>query len=286
MEHRATLHDLKQGLELRTGERHVLIVGRPSAYRLEIGESFFNTASAVFLPDVPLEMQEGVADRVQFDVNDLWAAFQSAYPEYANTLWNTRFVPPDYAARKTGALLLMTLLRFQQEDPAYRLIIAGHADRAGGAGDNQVLSEARAKTTLAVLQGHRDSFVALCKKNHVADDDAVFVGYAARTRAWPCDLEEGAQAGPREIRQFQESYNDQFGAAVVVGKDAVFYPMAVVKAGGLARFGERTLQLAMEGPYPTATSADGSRPFQLFTRWYAFILTYPHGRLGQPAQVT
>ena len=97
---------------------------------------------------------------------------------------------------------------------------------------------------------------------------------------------------PHFVRSLPETIDERqprmtMGLAVVVGKDAVFYPMAVVKAGGLARFGERTLQLAMEGPYPTATSADGSRPFQLFTRWYAFILTYPHGRLGQAtAQVT
>ena len=70
------------------------------------------------------------------------------------------------------------------------------------------------------------------------------------------------------------------GLAVVVDRNAVFYPLPVVRSGGTARIGERTLELAMEGPYPLASWSDGSRPFQLFTRWYAFILTYPHGQLG------
>jgi hypothetical protein len=68
--------------------------------------------------------------------------------------------------------------------------------------------------------------------------------------------------------------------AVVVDKNAVFYPLPVVRSGGTARIGERALKLAMEGPYPSATWSDGSRPFQLFTRWNAFILTYPRGQLG------
>jgi hypothetical protein len=70
------------------------------------------------------------------------------------------------------------------------------------------------------------------------------------------------------------------GLAVVVDKNAVFFALPVVRSGGCVCIGKRILKLAMEGPYPQATWSDGSRPFQLFTRWYAFILTYPRGQLG------
>ncbi|MBT3220894.1 MAG: DUF3179 domain-containing protein [Proteobacteria bacterium] len=72
------------------------------------------------------------------------------------------------------------------------------------------------------------------------------------------------------------------GLAVIVDKAAIFYPMSAVEAGHTGRIGERTLHLAREGPYPVATWPNGSRPFQLITRWYAFTLTYPHGQLEAP----
>lgn len=92
---------------------------------------------------------------------------------------------------------------------------------------------------------------------------------------------------PHFVRSLPETIDERLprmtmGLAVVVDRVAMFYPMPMVKAGHTVSFGERTLQLGMQGPYPYAQwQDDGSRPFQLFTRWYAFILTYPHGELGQ-----
>lgn len=42
---------------------------------------------------------------------------------------------------------------------------------------------------------------------------------------------------------------------------------------------DRTLTIYDRDPIPHAVWEDGKRPFQLFTRWYAFCLTYPKGVL-------
>jgi hypothetical protein len=69
------------------------------------------------------------------------------------------------------------------------------------------------------------------------------------------------------------------GLGVVVGRRARYYPLATISAAGIEddwhgrRLGLRRGEL--DG-IPTAVwQDDGSRPFQLLSRWYGFSYTYP-----------
>ena len=215
------LDDLEKGIELDTGEQYTLILTKTGVYRDEIEDAFFQTASAVFLPDVPLAQQEdnGIADEAAFSNDELWQALRKSHPAFADTLEKQPFDPEaedGNPRRVTGAVRLATVLRFLQKNKSHQLLIAGHTDRAGDPDYNQELSEARSKSVLALLEGDRNGFIDTCRIYHVADDDAVFVRYAARTRGWPCEMDGDRKASAQEIKEFQKSYNEEFGAHVAV----------------------------------------------------------------------
>lgn len=67
------------------------------------------------------------------------------------------------------------------------------------------------------------------------------------------------------------------GLGVVVDGEARFFTMAHIKEGiGLAWRGRRMrLSLSALDKVPVAEWEDGTRPFQMFTRWYGFAYTYP-----------
>lgn len=134
MKLRVTWKGLKEGIELKTGERHVLVVVRPKGYQLELEESFFHSASAVFLPDVTPE--NGTPDSAEFSNDELWNDLREWNKAYADDLWKTPFDPPDDPSRTAGTALLLTVLRFVQKNPSLKLIIAGHTDREGSADYN------------------------------------------------------------------------------------------------------------------------------------------------------
>jgi hypothetical protein len=220
---KVSLADLKKGIKLETGEDYTVVVLGARVHRLEIEDAFFQTASAVFLPDAPLAEQAnpGNTDGAAFSNSELWDSLRKSHPGFADTLEKEPFDPDEDGgaaarARVSGADRLATVLRFLHDNQDHQLLIAGHTDRAGGTDYNQKLSEARAKSALAILAGDRDSFVEVCKGYHVADDDAVFVRYANRKRGWPCDLDDDKQASAAEIKQFQKSYNQEFDAEIAV----------------------------------------------------------------------
>lgn len=76
------------------------------------------------------------------------------------------------------------------------------------------------------------------------------------------------------------------GLGVVVDGRARFYPMGVALAGLEDEWGRRTLTVrAATDGVPFAVWEDGSRPFQLFARWYGFSFTYPDCEVsGGPGQ--
>jgi hypothetical protein len=70
----------------------------------------------------------------------------------------------------------------------------------------------------------------------------------------------------------------EYGLGVVVDGVATFYPMALL-ADGLID-GELHIQVDPDDGIPVARISNGEeRPFQLFSRWYGFSLTWPRCRV-------
>ncbi len=67
------------------------------------------------------------------------------------------------------------------------------------------------------------------------------------------------------------------GLGVVIGGEARFFTMDDLRQGIELDWGGRRLHLAIDAldKVPVAGFEDGTRPFQLFTRWYGFAYTYP-----------
>ncbi len=76
------------------------------------------------------------------------------------------------------------------------------------------------------------------------------------------------------------------GLGVVVDGETRFYPMSRIGGGIEDAWGERVLSVSIDSRdgIPQAVWADGSRPMQLFSRWYGFAYTYRGcGIYGQDA---
>jgi hypothetical protein len=70
------------------------------------------------------------------------------------------------------------------------------------------------------------------------------------------------------------------GLAIKIKDKLRFYPVELFKENELSDiFNGIKITLKMENKIPKAKTETGEIPFQLFTRWYAFILTYPDGEL-------
>ncbi len=68
----------------------------------------------------------------------------------------------------------------------------------------------------------------------------------------------------------------EHGLGIVVEKQARFYPLRAVRAGIVDDWSGRILKVFVqdEDQMPAAEWPDGTRPWQIFTRWYGFSLTY------------
>ena len=105
--------------DLRTGEKHTVVVGRKIAEQLEIDDALFRLMSAVLLPE-------------------------AQNPGAAPT-------EPD-GTRPTAMDLLAASLRYAELHPKDRkILITGHTDTSGGDEYNENLSEFRAIAVHAVL---------------------------------------------------------------------------------------------------------------------------------------
>lgn len=70
------------------------------------------------------------------------------------------------------------------------------------------------------------------------------------------------------------------GLAVKIKDKLRFYPVELFKVNKLTdEFNGTKITFKMENKVPKAMTTTGEYPFQLYTRWYAFILTYPNGEL-------
>jgi len=207
-----------KALDVAAGQRVQFAALTREASRLEVEDAFFNTGSAMMLPDVPGQETPGGSKNLEFSNNEMWAALHVAHPEFAIIMRTTAFDPSahgvDDDGRADGLHVILAVLRFLEQNSAHKLVAAGHADRAGDDAFNLRLSGARARNVVAVLEGRRAEFVDSCVLLHAAEDDGIVLHYAARTRGWMCDPADPSRPTPDEIRIFQQSFNADFGAKI------------------------------------------------------------------------
>lgn len=206
-ERHVSLKDLKEGVELATGEAHRLVLSVHD--RVEIEGVFFNHDSALFLPDAPHVGGRGKAVERPFSNTAFWQALRVSHREFSE-LAQESFDPEAHSERQVGVFALVAVLRHIEARPGNRLVVAGHTDTVGDAAYNEKLSERRAANVVALLEGDRTAFVKASAANHTANDDAVVLRYLARTRGWPCDVSPGQLPSSDDIKAFQKSYNDSF----------------------------------------------------------------------------
>jgi OmpA family len=174
--------------DLKTGEAHVVVVGRKIVEQLEIDDALFRLMSAVLLPE---------------------AQNPGATP-----------TEPD-GTRPTTMDLLAASLRYAEIHSGDRkILITGHTDTAGGDEYNENLSEFRAIAVHAVLtngDGCREAFGDVChgphlqskeKKQQVLYDDRVQVlNWVAATFGWPCSTNGEYWNYLQAVKAFQSTYN-------------------------------------------------------------------------------
>jgi hypothetical protein len=76
------------------------------------------------------------------------------------------------------------------------------------------------------------------------------------------------------------------GLGVVVDGLARYYPMTAIQNPVTDDWGGRLLRVHVDRTdgIPAAIWDDGTRPFQVFTRWYGFSFTYPGCTIHDPAR--
>jgi hypothetical protein len=206
-------------VEVPTGQQVQFIALVRDAARLEVEDAFFNTASAVFLPDVPGGVPNGLPVLVPFTNLEELARLTVSHDRFTTTFVVTPFDPEtsgDQPTRENGLHVIIAALRFLERNPAHKLVIAGHTDRAGDDAFNTRLSAARGRSVQALLEGKKADFVAACHQFHAPDDDPIILHFAARTRGFDCEPANAAAATPAEIRGFQKSFNTAFKASIAV----------------------------------------------------------------------
>ncbi len=116
------------------------------------------------------------------------------------------------AAPPSAVGLVATTLRYLEEHPGKRLLVAGHTDTTGSAQYNLPLSEQRARAGLSLLVGDRAAFVEVAEARHEVADYQQILSWVARVLGWPCDpLGIDGAHGPnttQAIRGFQQTYNE------------------------------------------------------------------------------
>src|ERR1051325_7626507 len=112
----------KTDLKLRTGQKHRIVIIRPSLFVLDVEDSHFNFDRRVLLPD--LNTTDG-----------------------SDPVLDTR--------RVTGLGVIFAALTHAQKNADQGVCVTGHTDASGAASYNQTLSEHRAKNVSLLLRGLR-----------------------------------------------------------------------------------------------------------------------------------
>ena len=206
-------------LDIAAGQRAQFTALTRDASRLEVEDAFFNTASALVLPEVPGASGSGNPQFSPFSNAELFVELHQTHPQFTFELVTVPFEPEDPGdepERAPGLHVIIAALRFLERNPSHSLLIAGHTDRAGDDHFNKRLSGGRGKSVLALLEGKKSDFVAACREFHAPDDDPAVLRFAARTRGFDCQPSSDDRATPDEIRGFQRSFNTAFDATIPV----------------------------------------------------------------------
>jgi|GEM_PF-6864235 outer membrane protein OmpA-like peptidoglycan-associated protein len=178
-----------------------------------VGAAFFNTGSAMFLPDPITETPQNRP----FSNTAFWRAVRDRHKAFAEALVDTSFEPEKYVDEEhvpvNGLDMLISTMRFLGANPTHHLLIAGHTDRQGDDASNQRLSEARARCVNAVFRGSRKAFVDECTAHHSDEDDMAMLAFAIRNFGW---LVQGTTDHGAAVKHFQQQYNRSFPHPITV----------------------------------------------------------------------
>jgi outer membrane protein OmpA-like peptidoglycan-associated protein len=116
--------------------------------------------------------------------------------------------PEHPSLRTVGSIA--TVLRYAEERPGKKVLVAGHCDTTGTVAFNQTLSEERAAVVLSLLLGQRDEFRARCHARHAVADYKQILSWVADALGFDCDpggIDDVAFTGIEPVRRFQRGYN-------------------------------------------------------------------------------
>lgn len=198
----------RKGIRLAVGTPHKVTLTPFAAHHLELLDAFFRTGSATVLPEgeTPAGASRG----------------------------DTGVTGGKSALTSVGAFA--TLLRFNEENPGRKLLIAGHTDTEGGQAENKRLSEDRGKAVHALLMGERQAFADLAEKRHKVSDYKQILKWASVALAdleppgggapaasfIDCDpgkIDDDEFTGIEPIKAFQRAYNANKQALEADGED-------------------------------------------------------------------
>lgn len=129
----------------------------------------------------------------------------------------------------TSVGLFASLLRYNEEHPGRRILVAGHTDTSGGEAHNQALSEERARCAVALLRGDREAFVELAEARHKVGDYKQILSWCSAAfgdrdpgeggfDCAPAKVDDVAATGVTPVRRFQAQYNDNREAIGAAGQ--------------------------------------------------------------------
>jgi outer membrane protein OmpA-like peptidoglycan-associated protein len=179
---------LKNAVEIHDFDADEMV--GPSILFVEVADELFRTNSSVVLP----EGEAPSGDAAQQSALTSIGAFASA-------------------------------LRFNDENPGKRVLVAGHTDTEGASDFNQTLSNERANCALACLMGDRDAFKTICDGRHTVSDIKQILAWVARAfpdLAFDCDpgaIDDDADSAVDPTRRFQTAYNQNKSALGATADD-------------------------------------------------------------------
>ena len=170
----------KTTLDLPTGQKHKVVVVRPSLFVLDVEDSHFNFDRRVVLPDL--------------------SATDGSTP-----VLDTR--------RVTGIGVIFAALTHAKKNPSQGVCVTGHTDAKGGAAYNQELSEDRGKNVSLLLCGKRDEWRTHAAAEDNVDDVQAVLKWQAQRAGFDCDPgdidNKLGDKTRKAIRRFQELYNEE-----------------------------------------------------------------------------
>lgn len=155
---------------------------------LEFEDALFHHNSAVLMPEAPTASSGDESD---------------ASPEQKRT---------------SGLDVIRACLLEIEKHPEQLVLITGHTDTSGEVAYNLKLSDLRAGSVLAFLQGKKKDWVDIAVEKHKVEDYQQILSWIARTRGFSCDpgpvddIHGGKTTAA--VKNFQKAYNAAFSKSI------------------------------------------------------------------------